>query len=71
MFPIMMSCIEKHQSYKAFVNYQLWRHIDDVIEALNLKINDIFKSNTSSYIMLPNLSFLQSTVKDSKVIRPS
>ena len=46
--------IEKHQSYKAFVNYQLCRHIDYVIEAFNLKINDIFKSNTSSYITLPN-----------------
>ena len=33
--------IEKHQNYKAFVNYLLWRHIDDVIEALNLKTNDI------------------------------
>ena len=39
-------------------------HIDDVIEVLNLKINDIFKNNTSSYIMLSNL-------KDTNVIRPS
>ena len=49
--------IEKHQSYNGFVNYQLC-HIDDIIEALNLKTNDILK-NTSNNIMLPNLSFLQ------------
>ena len=35
---ILTLCTEKHQSYKAFINYILWRHIDDVIQALNLKI---------------------------------
>ena len=56
---ILSLCIEKNQSYKAFVNCWLWRHIDDVIEASKLKTNDIFKENTSNYIMSPNLSLLQ------------
>ena len=51
--------IKKHQSYKAFVNYLLWRHTDDVIEALDLKTKNIFEENMSNYIMLPNLSLLQ------------
>ena len=34
-------------------------HIDDVIEALNLKTNNIFEENMPNYIMLPNLSLIQ------------
>ena len=43
--------IEKHQSYKAFMNYQLWRHINDVIEALNLKTDNIFEKKKTGQII--------------------
>ena len=49
------------------VNYLLLRHIDDVIEASNLKINDIFKKNVKIYHIT---KFEPSTVKRTKVIMP-
>ena len=45
---ILTLYIEKHQSYKAFVSNLLWRHIDDVIEALNLKTNDLLNKTRQS-----------------------